>query len=411
MTERRVYLDEAMPGDVVARPVTNRAHLVLLDAGAVLTMEMIAGLKDHRVLTIDIRDDEPAPDEPPPPDWKALVGIEPAPAPSRTDERRDESVETKVAGRPRLARPAQPPPAVAFDPSAARPARREARALRARAVHVAVEAYGEIARRGDPRVRAIKDFVADLVRRGLENPHVFPSIVAVHAYDDALVDQAVRSTVYSVMIGWAMGMDRDELEAIAECAFLHDVGMTRVRPEVWRKRGSLALAERLEIQKHVIHGADILEEIVGISPWAEVVAYQHHERHDGTGYPKERRGVGIFEYARIVGLADYYAARTSPRPHRDRQHGYDVMRDVIAEIDHLFHPQVVRAFLSVMGLYPVGSRVVLSDGSTGQVVAANAAAPYRPVVRVVDLPDERGRPGEIIDLLRAPAVAITGPAA
>lgn len=407
--ERRVYVDEAIPGDVLARAVTNRAGLVLLDAGTVLSMEMISGLRDHRVLTIDVLEEEPEPEEPPPPDWDKIIQAITEP-PTRTEEAREEAVQAKVAARPPVARPERPAPALPFDPSAARPARAEARALRARAVKVAVEVYGEIARRGDPRVRAIKDFVADLVGRGLANPHIFPSMAAIGAYDDALVDQSVRSTVYAIMIGWAMGMDREELEVLAECAFLHDVGMTRVRPEVWRKRGPLSLGERLEIQRHTIHGADILERVVGISPWAEVVAYQHHERHDGSGYPKERRGAGIFEYARIVGLADVYAARTAPRPYRDAHHGYFVMSDLVGEYDRLFHPQVVRAFLSVMGLYPVGSRVVLSDGSTAQVVAANAAAPYRPVVRLVETPDG-APPGDVVDLLQAPSLAITGPAA
>lgn len=409
MNERRVFLEDAMPGDVLARPVAARTGLVLLEAGTVLTPDNLQGLRDHRILYVDIRDEEaegeiaPAA-EPPPLDWGALAPAAPV-EPSRPADEIDAAIEAAVAKRPPIERPLRALEPVPYRPEEAGTGRQEAKALRARAVRVAAETFGEVARRGDPRVRAIKEFIRDLVRRGIENPHIFPSMAAIRAYDDAIVDQAVKSTVYAIMIGWALGFDREEIEALAECSFLHDVGMTRVPAAVWRKPGPLTLAETLEIQRHVVHGADILEGVPGVNPWAAIVAYQHHERHDGSGYPKERRGVGIFEYARIVGLADYYAARTAPRPHRERHHGYDVMTDVLGAADRLFDARVVRAFLSVAGLYPVGSRVRLSNGSAAVVLSANPAAPYLPVVRVVDAPSS-----DPLDLYVARHLVISGPA-
>lgn len=394
--EKRISLDEVREGMILARPVISEDRSVLLEAEAVLTGFQIGRLRDWRIRSVAVQS-RPGEGAMPPEAIDAFVG------------RLEASIEKRLSGRTPIEREARSPGASPFRRDEAAAGRRRAVPLRARALRVADDTFRSLRRRDDPDVVPIRGLIESLVDAGLENRHVFTSVVAVQAYDDHLLDHAVKSTVHAILIGYFLGFSTEELYELAECTLLHDVGMTRVPAAIWKKEGAIDQNEFLEIQKHVIYGADLLVDVPGLSRWADVVAYQHHERHDGSGYPKGRAGRLVFEYARIVGLADAYAGMTAPRPHRERMLGYEAMKSILDASDRLFDPKIVRAFLAVMALYPLGSLVALSTGEIAVVVAANPDHPYRPTVKVIrDAAGRRTPEGEepILDLLGRPDVVI-----
>lgn len=440
-TEEKKLVFELLVGDVVARSVFSRDGHVLLDPETRLSEDLIGKLERWGVDSVFIKADAaPAPqsgdaaitiesDAEKPSDaftlmlgsleseepiaWEEHAEKEPPP---REIEKLAEKIEERLAEPPPVRRKRErvppPPENFVYDKKVVREAKQVMHEAHRRAVKEIRSTFSSVvARHPDMTMENLRRTIIHLVDNGVSNRPVLCALTALTHFDDHLLAHAVASTVHAVLTGHTLGYDREELYELAECSLLHDIGMSRISSKVWKHPGRLALPMQLEIQKHTILGADTLHETQGISRHAEYVAYQHHERFDGSGYPKGRKGSGIHEYARIVGLVDTYAAMTAPRPHRDRILGYDTMKHIIASSATLFDPVVVKAFLQNMALYPVGSLVELTNGSVGLVVAANPLFPYRPQVKITR--DERGietqGDGDVIDLVSVRALGIVRP--
>jgi HD-GYP domain-containing protein (c-di-GMP phosphodiesterase class II) len=155
------------------------------------------------------------------------------------------------------------------------------------------------------------------------------------------------------------------------------------------KQEQLTDDERYEIQKHPILGLHLLEKIKKL-PWSvPYVAYHAHERENGKGYPKQRNGHLIHGFAKVVQIADMYEAMSSPRPYRQAMLPFRAMAHLIflsrtGEVS----PDLLKAFLKYVSLFPVGSLVELSDHAIGKVIQANNTSYSKPVISV--LTDKKG---------------------
>jgi HD-GYP domain-containing protein (c-di-GMP phosphodiesterase class II) len=132
------------------------------------------------------------------------------------------------------------------------------------------------------------------------------------------------------------------------------------------------------------------------------VVLQHHERWDGEGYPRRISGTAIDMGARIVSVADAFEAMVSQKPYRNSMMGYQAMKNLLSDNSRRFDPDVLKAFIQTMGIYPIGSIIFLNNGALARVVEVHGSAPLRPKIRV--LIDEFGKvfqqdEGEILDLL------------
>jgi HD-GYP domain-containing protein (c-di-GMP phosphodiesterase class II) len=132
------------------------------------------------------------------------------------------------------------------------------------------------------------------------------------------------------------------------------------------------------------------------------VVLQHHERWDGNGYPHQIAGDGIDMGARIVSVADSFEAMVSHKPYRNSMVGYQAMKNLLADNSRRFDPDVLKAFILTMGIYPIGSIVRLNDDTVARVTEVRPFAPLRPKIQV--LIDEhkkvfRNEEGAFIDLL------------
>jgi HD-GYP domain-containing protein (c-di-GMP phosphodiesterase class II) len=195
-------------------------------------------------------------------------------------------------------------------------------------------------------------------------------------------------TVLAIAVATNRGHDRHLVLEMGYAALLHDVGMLRVPPEIVNKPGNLTPVERLQIQRHPGSSLDMLQQMVGrrtgLASTIPIVAYQSHERENGSGYPKGRRGRVIHEFAKILAVCDVYQSMISPRPWRQALLPYGAMEQVVlmgsrGEVD----PGIVRILLGYVSLFPIGSWVELEDGSRGRVVAASGQEYTRPVVSVM----------------------------
>lgn len=217
--------------------------------------------------------------------------------------------------------------------------------------------------------------------------------------DDFLTDHAYSTGVLCVAIAARLGWSREDVRCCGLAGLLSDLGMAMIPREIRTASRPLTDTEINRVWRHSTWSVVLMEDIEGLPESVRRAAYQHHERENGSGYPLRVRSSKICDYARVIAVADAYAATTHPRPFRRPISPYQVIEQLIrVGAERMYDRKVVRALVESTGLFPVGSHVRLSSGEIGQVIGAHTAMPDRPIVRVYRLNAGRSVPGPRIDL-------------
>lgn len=201
--------------------------------------------------------------------------------------------------------------------------------------------------------------------------------------DTGEVENALNVTILSALVGRKLQMSRHRVLVLSTAAILHDVGMLRINPEIINKHGKLAPEEKRQIQTHPVHSYRIITKELGYSEDVGIAALQHQERWDGQGYPRRIAKDKIRMEARIIAVADSFIAMVSNKPYRTSMIGYTAMRNLLSDNGTRFDPEVLKAFIQVLGIYPIGSIVLLSDSSVCRVVENRSNAPLKPRVKTI----------------------------
>jgi len=181
----------------------------------------------------------------------------------------------------------------------------------------------------------------------------------------------------SIVIGKALNMSPQELEDLGCCAVLHDVGKTRVREEIVMKSGPLTEEERAEIQTHCAHGKHILINSKSVLSGAADVAYAHHERVDGSGYPRGLVGEKIPRMAKIVAISEAYDCMTTRQVYREAISPSKALQELYAARGTQFDEEYVVKFIDSIGIFPPGSVIEMVNGEVA-IVLANTTDKLRP---------------------------------
>ncbi|SHG41990.1 HD-GYP domain-containing protein [Ornithinibacillus halophilus] len=223
--------------------------------------------------------------------------------------------------------------------------------------------------------------------------------------DDYILQHSLNVTVYSLAIGQAMNLNANQLSELGIGALLHDIGKGLIDKNILNKPGKLT-DEEFEIMKtHTTMGYNILRKQQSISTVVAHCAYQHHERLNGSGYPRGIKGDQIHLYAKIIGVADVFDAVTSNRVYREAMLPNEGLEVLYAGAMDLFDKDMVEAFKNSIAIYPNGVSVQLSDNRIGVVVRQNKHLCDRPIIRILE-DGKRGTPYEI-DLSKELTVMIT----
>jgi HD-GYP domain-containing protein (c-di-GMP phosphodiesterase class II) len=207
---------------------------------------------------------------------------------------------------------------------------------------------------------------------------------------------SVNVATIAGVIGIAKGYSPQQLLDLGVGALLFDIGMTQLPEGLWRKKGALTEEEKDILRRHTFFGFELLRRQRNISLLSAHCALQHHERYDGSGYPRQLAGEEIHEYARIVAIADVFDALTSARYHR-KQYSPHEAAEYLCAAGGIFDYELIKLFLSYIAIYPVATTVVLNTGYIGVVSQVFPDFPLRPVVRVIKDPygEELKSPYEI----------------
>ncbi|BBH21508.1 phosphodiesterase [Paenibacillus baekrokdamisoli] len=201
--------------------------------------------------------------------------------------------------------------------------------------------------------------------------------------DNYLFNHSLNVCIYSSILGIASGYSREELMTLGLGAMLHDVGKTQINTNVLKKTGSLTHDEYEEMKRHAERGYYLLKDEPNIPLLAAHCAYQHHERLDGSGYPRGINGNEIHEYAKWIGLVDSYDAMTTTRIYRSPMLPHQAVESLYAGSGTLYEQRMLQLFRDKVAIYPLGITVKLHTGESGVVMDINSSCAHRPVIRVL----------------------------
>ena len=213
-------------------------------------------------------------------------------------------------------------------------------------------------------------------------PRVLINLANIYAKDDYLYHHSVNVTILSVAMGMGLGLNSKQLMELGIGTMLHDIGKTKTPDSILNKPGKLTDEEWEIMKRHSEDGYSILRSQPEISVPAAHIAFQHHERYDGSGYPRGLIGNDIHHYARIVGVADTYDALIGNRVYRKAYLPHQAVELLLGSGNYLFDYECIKAFVDCVALYPIGMTVTLDTGEKGVVVKNTPGRPQRPIIRI-----------------------------
>lgn len=197
-----------------------------------------------------------------------------------------------------------------------------------------------------------------------------------------LVSHAVHTSILSIILGMTLKQPAFRLIELGAATVLHEIGMVKLPPQVYMAGRALTPVEKKTITAHPVLGYNILKERQ--VPLAVCLAVlEHHERMNGAGYPRAIGGDKISLYARIIMVACSYDAVTSNRPHKEAKDGYAGMVDILKNEGKQYDDNVIRALVYSLSIFPIGSRVLLTNGKPALVIDISPDNPRYPVVQVL----------------------------
>ncbi|MDR2668658.1 MAG: HD-GYP domain-containing protein [Desulfovibrio sp.] len=241
--------------------------------------------------------------------------------------------------------------------------------------------------------------IVERIMRSLDNnADALHSLCRLRRTDSYTYMHCVNVSVLSSMFARYMDKGSQTTRAIGLAGLFHDLGKALVPPQILNAPRKLSDAERLVMNTHPTLGYEQIKDVPSIIPEVPQGMLHHHECYDGAGYPAGLSGHDVSEVGYIVALADIYDALTSKRVYKDGmppQRALGIMYEMRGKA---LHPEMVAAFIRMLGVYPVGSVVELSDGSLCVVSAGNSDTPVKPVVIPVKDAEGAYLPKRTLDL-------------
>ena len=254
------------------------------------------------------------------------------------------------------------------------------------------------------------DQVGEAVDRTVESicntPDALLWVVQMREESEQTYQQGVRVALYLITLGRQLGLPRPQLNALGMVGMLADIGKTRLPRALLDKPGMLNPAEYSIVKEHVRLGLEALSVGKPLAREVELGIAQHHERLDGSGYPKGLKGDEISLFGRMAAIADCFAALSAPRAYANPLAAQDALMSLYQWADTSFHGVLVEQFVQAIGVFPVGSLVELSSGEVAVVVSHHRLHRLEPKVLLLTWPDKRMLPTQIeIDLLNQSPVS------
>ena len=249
-------------------------------------------------------------------------------------------------------------------------------------------------------VDQILSLVKSLVNEIAASKNAVVNIIDLKSFDLYTYQHSVNVCVLAGVLGSALKMTKRELFDLATAAIFHDIGKLFVSKEVLDKQGPLSKEECETMKRHPALGCEYIRDRFYFKPSIYVPVVQHHERHDGSGYPSGLAGDEISLSAKIVAMTDTYDAITSKRPYHEAIMPHEACEYIMGNAGRHFDPKAVGIFFRTVAPYPVGVSVQLSNGQEGIVFRNYDTFPMRPLIKLKPQPGLKAR---FLDLCNDPS--------
>ena len=197
-----------------------------------------------------------------------------------------------------------------------------------------------------------------------------------------LIIHTMRTTVLCLAIALQLHLNLTKMIELGVTSILHEIGMLRLPPQLYMSSRKLSVREKAQISKHTLLGYTIIKDL-DYSLSIQLGVLEHHEKENGTGYPRRLSGDKISSNAKIIAVACTYEAISSPRSYKDEKSTFDALLELLQNKEHAYDGSVIKALLYTVSLYPIGTFVYLSNRKVAEVVDTNPDNPKTPVVQLL----------------------------
>jgi putative nucleotidyltransferase with HDIG domain len=256
-----------------------------------------------------------------------------------------------------------------------------------------------MAKGGDTDMETIKSAMTDLVGSVIRNPAAVSWLVRLKRGDSTTYSHSIAVCVLALAVGRFLGLPRNQMENLGLAALLQDIGKIRLPEELLTKTGPLNSKEREILRRHVMESVQMLEQARNFPKQVVQTVSMHHERHDGSGYPRGLKGDDVSMPAVVCALADSYEAMVNDRPYRRAKTSYEALMELYGKRDTEFAGALVEQFIQCIGIFPIGSFVQLNTKEIAVVIKRNQIQQLKPRVMILVSADgKRKEEPESMDL-------------
>ncbi|MEK4082286.1 HD-GYP domain-containing protein [Psychrobacillus sp. FSL K6-1415] len=248
-------------------------------------------------------------------------------------------------------------------------------------------------------VAKLRNIIMPLVEKAMEEKQVFSLLNMYSKMDKYIAHHSIAVGIISGAIAKKLNYPSGQITQMATAGLMADIGMAKVDPKIRDKKSTLTETDFSEIKKHTIYSFQMIKDSPLLKPEMKLAIFQHHERLDGSGYPKSDKLNDVSVYSQIIAVADVYHAMTSERIYRAKSSSFRVLEMIREEEFGKYNIEVVNKLIELVGSLPISTRVLLSTGEKGEVVFLHRDTPMRPMIRLTES-------GQIIDLAAKRSVYI-----
>ena len=227
----------------------------------------------------------------------------------------------------------------------------------------------------------VNEVTESIISQAFEQNDVFSAVTLVKEDVEYFLEHSINCAILIVLFGQHLGLEKSLLDKLGAGTLLMDIGMLQLPLLLTQKQQSFTPAEQSKMQTHIDIALKAVKKIEGLDPISLQIIEQHHERLDGSGYPKGISGDDISQYSRMAAIVDTYDSLITTRPHRNAMTPCDALAKLENEALGL-DPHLVNQFIQCIGAYPVGSVVKLASDKLAMVTKTNKQSPLLPTVTV-----------------------------
>ncbi|WP_040213863.1 HD-GYP domain-containing protein [Clostridium polynesiense] len=249
--------------------------------------------------------------------------------------------------------------------------------------NIAENIFKEVAKSDEVEIKDVRK-ISEKIMNFEDHGLIMKSIVEVRNVDEYTFRHSVNTAVLSVTLGKWLNLSNNNLKLLCYAGLLHDIGKSKIRPEILNKKGNLNKNEFEEIKRHSRLGYDLVKKVPFIDTSVSLAVLMHHEREDGSGYPLKLVSNNIHPFAKIIAIADTFDAMTSNRVYRSKICPLSVLENIKADSFKQLDPNYCSVFITNMLNFYIGDNVALNNGKLGRIVKLNPNNITKPLVSVND---------------------------